>query len=47
MLQGLNIWGVGSVELVLPSVVGGALYTKIVNKDVKKYTKGQNAIKFC
>ena len=35
-------WGVGSVELVVPSVVGGAWYIKINITDVKKYTKGQN-----
>ena len=35
-------WGVGSVELVVPSVVGGAWYIKIIVTDVKKYTKGKN-----
>ena len=34
-------WGVGSVEPVVPSVVGGAWYIKIIITDVKKYTKGK------
>ena len=36
--------GLGSVALVVPSVVGGAQYIKIIITYVKKYAKGKNYI---